>query len=305
MFTPFAFVKEEAAVGPPPFEFLLDITPSYPAYSVARKLNSSYSGPALRVQRSGDSTQQDIGFVDNLLDVSDLLSFVGVGTGTVVALYDQNDPDTIAHLNTSSAFPTIVTAGTLITLDSSDSTPTMLCNGTTQFIVTQQSAVQTSYGTVTDNEIMMVGNIVSKPSANAISYVFGNTGFGESPGTENSAAAGTYSRAFGNWGPTTKTGATAATVSIPQNGRALFNVKTDYDVSNGSFVWVNNNNQNYTYGSSAVESTNAKSISIGRYPAGGHYENIKVSEFIMYPLLDSGTTRTDVRTNINNFYSIY
>ena len=50
---------------------------------------SSYSGPLLRVLRSSDSAQQDIGQASGQLDTSALISFVGGGNGTVETWYDQ------------------------------------------------------------------------------------------------------------------------------------------------------------------------------------------------------------------------
>lgn len=59
------------------------------AYSV-RKLRSDYSGSAIRVRRSSDDTEQDIGFdVDGNLDESALTTFVGSNTGYIVTWYDQ------------------------------------------------------------------------------------------------------------------------------------------------------------------------------------------------------------------------
>lgn len=57
-----------------------------------RKINSSYTGACIRVQRSTpDTTQQDIGFgSDGWLDEAALASFVGSGNGTVVTWYDQS-----------------------------------------------------------------------------------------------------------------------------------------------------------------------------------------------------------------------
>jgi len=46
------------------------------AYSL-RKINGSYSGPAIRVRRSSDSTEQDIGFLNGELDKIALTAFIG------------------------------------------------------------------------------------------------------------------------------------------------------------------------------------------------------------------------------------
>jgi len=60
------------------------------AYSV-RKLSVSYSGSAIRVRRSLDNSEQDIGFDGNGdLDTSALTTFVGANNGLVVKWYDQS-----------------------------------------------------------------------------------------------------------------------------------------------------------------------------------------------------------------------
>jgi len=62
------------------------------AYSL-RKLDCDYSGSAIRVRRSSDNTEQDIGFVNGNLDTASLKTFVGTGgtdDGFVVTWYDQS-----------------------------------------------------------------------------------------------------------------------------------------------------------------------------------------------------------------------
>jgi hypothetical protein len=65
----------------------------YPGAGMAlslRKLRAAYTGACIRVSRTSDNTEQDIGFVSNLLDTTTLASFVGASTGTVVTWYDQS-----------------------------------------------------------------------------------------------------------------------------------------------------------------------------------------------------------------------
>lgn len=58
-------------------------------WAVARLL-TAWEGPLVRVRRSGDSAEQDIGFLANgRLDVTALAAFVGGGTGYVAKVYDQ------------------------------------------------------------------------------------------------------------------------------------------------------------------------------------------------------------------------
>lgn len=55
-----------------------------------RVLLTAYTGNLIRVRRSSDSTEQDIGQSAGLLDESALTSFVGAGDGYVVTYYDQS-----------------------------------------------------------------------------------------------------------------------------------------------------------------------------------------------------------------------
>ena len=55
-----------------------------------RKLNSSYSGPAIRLRRSTDSVESDFGFSGNDLDVSAIAAFLNGATGYCTTLYDQS-----------------------------------------------------------------------------------------------------------------------------------------------------------------------------------------------------------------------
>jgi hypothetical protein len=68
---------------------LLDLYPATAAYSL-RKLRTAYSGSAIRVRRSSDNAEQDIGFVGNDLDTASLLAFVGAGNGFVTTWYNQS-----------------------------------------------------------------------------------------------------------------------------------------------------------------------------------------------------------------------
>lgn len=92
---------------------LLDIYPNAAvAYSV-RKLRTAYSGSALRVRRSSDNTESDIGFVANQLDTASLLSFVGAGNGFVTTWYDQSGNLRNATNTTAANQPRIVNLGVL------------------------------------------------------------------------------------------------------------------------------------------------------------------------------------------------
>ena len=91
-----------------------------------RKLLPAYAGAAIRVRRSNDNAEQDIGFDgDGLLDTTALASFVSSNSAFVVTWYDQSGSDDLT--STSSGIqPRIVNAGTL---DTRNSLPSILFNG--------------------------------------------------------------------------------------------------------------------------------------------------------------------------------
>jgi hypothetical protein len=96
---------------------LLDQYPdAYAAYSL-RKLRSDYSGPAIRVRRSSDGAEQDIGFTSSgSLDTNALTSFVGSGEGEVVKWYSQVEGE--ANLTPGGQGPPlIVQDGSVVTTE--------------------------------------------------------------------------------------------------------------------------------------------------------------------------------------------
>lgn len=77
------------------------------AYSL-RQLRGAYSGSAVRVRRSSDSTEQDIGFVAGEFDSGAFSSFIGGGTGYVKTWYDQSGNSRDATQATTGSQPQIV-----------------------------------------------------------------------------------------------------------------------------------------------------------------------------------------------------
>ena len=69
----------------------LDPYPNADAVYCVYRLYSSYTGSLLRVRRSSDNTEQDIGYDSNgYLDTASLLAFVGANDGFVTTWYDQS-----------------------------------------------------------------------------------------------------------------------------------------------------------------------------------------------------------------------
>ena len=100
----------------PPYIGLLDTYPSANMAFSMFKLRTAYSGNCLRVRRSSDNTEQDIGFVNNYLDTASLLTFVGSNNGFVVKWYDQSgNARDLSRTTSALEQPQIIASGTLIT----------------------------------------------------------------------------------------------------------------------------------------------------------------------------------------------
>lgn len=70
--------------------YLLDtFSSSHSAFSLM-KIRGAYSGSSIRVRRSNDNTESDIGFSGCELDTASLKTFVGSNTGYIVTFYDQS-----------------------------------------------------------------------------------------------------------------------------------------------------------------------------------------------------------------------
>lgn len=81
------------------------------AYSV-RLLSSGYTGSCMKVRRSSDNTEQDIGFDNGLIDTTALETFVGAGNnGFVSVWYDQTGNGFHMSQSTNGNQPRIVNSG--------------------------------------------------------------------------------------------------------------------------------------------------------------------------------------------------
>ena len=93
----------------------LDLLPDAQAAFSLRKLRAAYSGSAIRVRRSSDNAEQDIGFTTGSLDTTSLATFIGANSGFVTTWYDQSGNGFNASNPSAAVQPRIVNAGTLIT----------------------------------------------------------------------------------------------------------------------------------------------------------------------------------------------
>jgi len=151
------------------YAFLLDTYTSAAAAYSLRKLRSAYTGSAIRVRRSSDNTETNIGFSSSFgLDTTSLSSFCSGTNGFVTTWYDQSGNGKDATQTTAANQPQIVSSGSVINVNSK---PSLLSDGTNDsFTITSISTLSSNY------TLFNVG----KRSASGVKY-FGMAG-GTSPG---------------------------------------------------------------------------------------------------------------------------
>lgn len=104
-------IVPNASVAP-----LLDSYSTNTAYgwSIASRLKNTATN-AIRVRRSNDNAETDIGFVENQLDTATLLSFTGSNSAFITRIYEQVGSGYDFTQTTASRQPRIVNAGVLQT----------------------------------------------------------------------------------------------------------------------------------------------------------------------------------------------
>jgi fibronectin type 3 domain-containing protein len=99
--------------------FVLTVLPASSATFSVRKLVQGYTGNAIRVRRSSDSTEQNIGFLANgELNTTALSTFCGANSCFVRTWYDQSGNGRDATQTTTTRQPRVVNAGTIDTQNS-------------------------------------------------------------------------------------------------------------------------------------------------------------------------------------------
>jgi len=129
------------------------------AYSL-RKLRAAYAGKAIRVRRSSDNLELDIGFnASGDLDTTALLAHVLTGNGYVVTWYDQSGNGLNATQPTATNAanqPLIVISGAINTLGTH---PSILFNGNNTYLQSPASALFPSgAGARTMNAVEQLSN---------------------------------------------------------------------------------------------------------------------------------------------------
>lgn len=117
----FGIIASSIQTGGATFAGLLDTVPNASLFYSMRRVNSAYTGNLLRVRRSSDLTELNIGAVGDTLDVASMETFCGSNTCYVVYWYDQsgNGRDAVGRNQGTGEtnLPIIVNSGTTVKLN--------------------------------------------------------------------------------------------------------------------------------------------------------------------------------------------
>jgi hypothetical protein len=135
---------------------LLDVYPGAAAAYSLRLLRAAYTGNAIRVRRSSDNAETDIGFSNNGLNTATLTSFCGASNGYITTWYDQSGNGINAIQTTATNQPQIVSSGTIYTkngkptVDFSTQTSPVTLDAT----LTSTNSEWTVFGVITPGTIL-------------------------------------------------------------------------------------------------------------------------------------------------------
>lgn len=90
---------------------LLDDFPNAAIAYSFRKLRNAYAGSAVRIRRSSDNAEADIGFSGNDFDTAAAATHIGGGSGFIVTWYDQSGNSLDSTQSTAASQPPYVATG--------------------------------------------------------------------------------------------------------------------------------------------------------------------------------------------------
>jgi hypothetical protein len=275
------------------FVGLLD---SYPnasgAYSM-RRLRGGYTGSAIRVRRSSDNTEQNIGFDGSgNLDTTALTSFCSGTDGYVTTWYDQSGNARNATQTTAANQPQIVSSGNVITTNGKpaaqfDGTNDNLVYNSNIFLGAQSRTILSVY----------------KPNnaTGTFTYsMFGQSQFAGSGGTysvlQSRTAFVTGDPYFAGFAADLGNGLTTPNTS---QKLAQFNY-------NGTTGYLYKNNALITSANITLNATTSGITCIGQTLSGGggEFAMANIQECIAWTSNQEANT-SGISTNINSYYGIY
>lgn len=299
-------IERTITSGQPSATPILDTYPNAIVGYSFRLLNSSYTGNCIRVRRSNDNAEQDIGFDGNTIDTASLLSFCGVNSGYVTTWYNQAvEGSDNANNSTAIYQPLIVLNGSLQMVNGK---PSLFCGSNSVLYVGNTTTFKYLHDGTIRSSTVTVMQTASTLSGLKFLWLTGTSGGG-------SIQAQMYFS-----GTSIRQQIKNATTSI--NNNALTN---SVSTSSDYLVWqtfdggnptpsekirmslnddsdIAKNNGNFT--PSTADSTLRMHLFNYRFPSVGLGTNGYCQEMIFWKD-DYTADKEDISNNINDYYEIY
>jgi len=284
------------------------------AYSL-RKLDKDYTGSAIRVRRSNDNAEQDIGFTSSGdLDTASLKTFTGANSGFVTTWYSQGDSTAVNFTQTTAASqPRIVNAGTV---ERRSGKPSVFFDGSNDFMDVTSSTAKfnflhraapsqistvTQFGTASDpnNYYVFLDNNGTSNNTRGIALWYDDRSF--VPRNNMIVfliAQSVYALTANNYCAPNQVNL----LSLLQKNNISTNVKEGRLYLNGGNEFLGTN----SFGSAGETGNASFNLRLGRTantsdgPMLGY-----VSEIIMWGGVDNTSNRTGIENNINTYYNIW
>jgi len=264
--------------------YLLDTYSGAAAAYSLRQLSSSYSGNAVKVRRSSDNTETDIGFVGGELDTASLSSFAGAGDAFVVSWFDQSSNSNDATQTVTANQPKIVSSGAVIV---ENGKPALELDGVNdQFPLTLSS--------------ININNLSS--------FAVGKADSGADSGNGDimlSLSGGTASRWYTPYVIGTNTrfgyGDTSNAANTPFNTNHNLFTMIAGSIQGNMSAFLSGSLIGTATLQSGFDSVNP--LAIGGYFSTTFSWNGKIQEVVVYDS-DESTNRTNIESNIATFYDI-
>lgn len=247
------------------------------AYSV-RRLSSSYTGSLMRVRRSSDSAETDIGYDANGdLDTAAIASHCGVGSGYVVTWYDQSGNGNNLSRAVAGDQPRIYNAGSQ-EVDPNNGNNAIFFDGANHYFDLGSSiaVVQECYQHFVYNRAST--GIMSTGLAGTASTPFGFLWFSNN---------GHYS----GWDTTTLHDAT-------QTSTGDFITTSLRDASSNVKLWTNG-----SAGTTQTDSGTAKTL-VTAFNRNGNHHNGYAQELILWNS-DQESNQSGIEGDANTYFSVF
>jgi hypothetical protein len=300
MFTIPSFMGFDAAgFGTP---LLLDVYPGAAAAYSVRLLRTAYTGSAIRVRRSSDNAEQDIGFVAGNLDTTSLTTFCSGTNGFITTWYDQSGNGNNATQTTASNQPQIVSSGSVINVNSK---PCLQFTNSSQQRLNYSTALWTYTGDSTLFHTSRNRNSGSSQYGSVISQGGGslNNALGiqwqQFPSSNTQASTDVF--APGGM-------STSGTQSVNTQYLATFQWQnwSTHQTNGNTIIAINGVNQSLTSYGSSPTSLNSSPLYIGSFDgaSGGSFLG-DIQEIVVYTSVFSQSNIDGAESNINSYYAIY